>query len=93
VCSRLQLPICLAWAITVHKSQELTLPKAKVDLGKKEFAAGLSFVAVSRVRALGDILFRPFSFERLERIKICKKLQERRKEERRLILISKNRIT
>ena len=51
VCSRLQLPICLAWAITVHKSQRLTLPKAKIDLGTKEFATDLSFVAVSRVRA------------------------------------------
>jgi len=93
VCSWLQLSICLAWAITVHKSQGLTLPKAKVDLGKKEFAAGLSFVAVSRVHALGDIFFRPFSFERLEQIKLCKRLQERREEERRLILMSKNRIT
>jgi ABC-type arginine/histidine transport system permease subunit len=43
--------------------------KAKIDLGTKEFAAGLSFVAVSRVRALEDLLFSPFSFERLERIK------------------------
>ncbi|PKY43564.1 hypothetical protein RhiirA4_457570 [Rhizophagus irregularis] len=48
----------------------LTLPKAKIDLGTKEFAACPSFVAVSRVRALKD-LFSPFSFERLERIKFC----------------------
>jgi len=83
-CSRLQVPICLAWAITVHKSQGLTLQKAVLDLGKNEYAAGLSFVAISRVCALQNTLFRPFSFERLQRIKTCKRLQERMAEERRL---------
>ncbi|RUS21908.1 hypothetical protein BC937DRAFT_91064 [Endogone sp. FLAS-F59071] len=34
--------------ITTHKSQSLTLPKAVVDLGDKEFAPRLSFVAISQ---------------------------------------------
>jgi len=76
----------------VHKSQGLTLPRVKIDLGAKEFAAGLSFVAVSRVRALEDLLFKPFSFERLERIKLCRRLQERKEEEKRLVLLSQNSI-
>ena len=85
LCSRFQVPICLAWAITVHKSQGLTLPKAKIDLGSKEFAAGLSFVAVSRVRSLSDIYFKQFTFERLQRIQSCRRLQERKAEEERLL--------
>ncbi|CAB4412397.1 unnamed protein product [Rhizophagus irregularis] len=58
ICSRQQVPLCLAWAITMHKSQGLTLSKAKIDIGSKEFAAGLTFVAASRVRSLSDIYFR-----------------------------------
>ena len=87
-CSRLQIPVCLAWSITVHKSQGLTLEKAVIDLGKKEFAAGLSFVAISRVRTLGNILFSPFSFERLQRFKTYKRLKERIDEEKWLLSVS-----
>ena len=54
-CSRLQLPLKLAWAVTIHKYQGMTLNKAVVDLGKKEFSAGLTFVACSRVRQLKDL--------------------------------------
>ena len=75
----------------MHKSQELTLEKAVIDLGKKEFAAGLSFVAISGVRSLKNILFSPFSLERLQRIKNCKRLHERIAKENRLIsLIPQN---
>ncbi|GBC15565.1 ATP-dependent DNA helicase PIF1 [Rhizophagus irregularis DAOM 181602=DAOM 197198] len=86
-CSRLQVPICFAWAITIHKSQGLTLQKAVIDIGKKEYAAGQSFVAISRVCALKDILFSPFSFERLQRIKSLKRLEERIEEESRLMTL------
>ncbi|GBC03497.1 hypothetical protein RclHR1_05150007 [Rhizophagus clarus] len=81
----MQLPVCLAWAIMVHKSQGLTLEKAVIDLGNKEFAAGLSFVAISHVCALKNILFSPFSLERLLRVKTYKRLHERITEEKRLI--------
>ena len=84
-CSRIQVPICLAWAITVHKSQGLTLEKTKIDFGSKEFAAGLSFVTLSRARSLNDIYLKPFTFDRLERIKNCRRLQERKEEEKRLL--------
>ena len=65
-CSRLQLPLKLAWAVTIHKCQGMTLNKEVVDLGKKEFSAGLTFVACSCVRQLKDLLFvTPFPFQRV----------------------------
>ena len=87
-CSRLQLPLRLAWAVTIHKSQGLTLDKAVVDIGKKEFSSGLTFVACSRVRHLSDLLFDPpFPFQRVANLAKSKRLQERLLEDARLLLL------
>ena len=47
----------LAWTVTIHKSQGLTLNKVVIYIGKKEFSCGLRFVARSRVRHIADLHF------------------------------------
>ena len=47
-----QIPLRLAWAVTVHKSQGQTYNEAQIDMGQGAFAPGQTYVALSRIRSL-----------------------------------------
>lgn len=49
-----QIPLRLAWAITVHKSQGMTLDAARIDL-RKAFVEGMGYVALSRVKNMQNL--------------------------------------
>jgi ATP-dependent DNA helicase PIF1 len=61
-----QYPIKLGWAVTIHKSQGMTLPNAVIDTRVAAFAAGQVYVALSRCRSLDTLhLLSPITEEQI----------------------------
>lgn len=57
VYQRKQFPLVLAFAITIHKSQSLTLARVVLNFERKDFTSGLSYVALSRIRDIEHLMF------------------------------------
>ena len=71
-----QLPLRLAWAITVHKSQGMTLEAAQIDLSKT-FEAGQGYVALSRLKKLENLVLEGFNEMTLQMDPLAVKADQR----------------
>jgi ATP-dependent DNA helicase PIF1 len=56
-----QVPLCLAWALTIHKIQGATLKMADIDVGMNIFEYGQTYVALSRVESLDGLYLTAFN--------------------------------
>ena len=60
-----QLPLIYSWAITIHKSQGVSLDFAEIDAGSNIFECGQTYVALSRVKTLEGLFLTSFNPQKI----------------------------
>lgn len=68
-----QVPLILAWALTIHKSQGVSLDMAEIDVGEGIFEFGQTYVALSRVKTMNGLYLSSFD---ITKIRINKKVKD-----------------
>lgn len=71
-----QIPLILAWAITIHKIQGATLKTAEIDIGKTIFESGQTYVALSRIESLDGLYLSNFDPNKIKTNKLVNKFYE-----------------
>lgn len=72
------MPLTLAWAVTIHKSQGMTLDHVTINLGNSEFASNLTFVTFSCAKVFTGLWVELFDFDRFKHIKKGRHIAARR---------------
>ena len=57
-----QIPLVYSWALTIHKSQGVTLDTAQIDVGSRIFECGQTYVALSRVKDINGLYLTSFNY-------------------------------
>ena len=60
-----QIPLILAWAVSIHKCQGMTMTIAEIDIGTSVFEFAQSYVALSRVQTLGGLYLKSFDSRKI----------------------------
>lgn len=71
-----QLPLIQAWAMTIHKSQSLTIDCLSVSLGASMFASGQAYTALSRAQRLESVYITALDIETLDRVGASKRVKD-----------------
>jgi len=79
IIGRMQVPLRLAWAITHHKSQGISLDMAEIDVGKAIFEYGQAYVGLSRVRNINGLFISDLNMKRIKAHPKVKEFYEKSK--------------